>query len=63
MHFRAVALRSGDAHAAAVADPPLDAVDLRPPEDDAATDVFHFGQLRVGDVKAELARAGVPVRF
>ncbi len=27
-----------------------------------AASVFHFGQLRVGDVKAELARAGIPVR-
>jgi len=27
-----------------------------------AASVFHFGKLRVGDVKAELARAGVPVR-
>jgi cyclase len=27
-----------------------------------AASVFHFGQLRVGDVKAGLAAAGVPVR-
>ena len=27
-----------------------------------AASVFHFGKLRVGDVKAELARAGIPVR-
>jgi cyclase len=27
-----------------------------------AASVFHFGQLRVGDVKAALAAAGVPVR-
>ena len=27
-----------------------------------AASVFHFGQLRVGDVKSALARAGVPVR-
>src|SRR4051794_15204701 len=39
-----------------------------PPAVDAGADavlaasVFHFGRLRVGDVKAELARVGVPVR-
>jgi cyclase len=40
------------------------AVEHFPPAVDAvlAASVFHFGQLRVGDVKAELARAGVPVR-
>ncbi|SDF79891.1 imidazole glycerol phosphate synthase subunit hisF [Blastococcus aurantiacus] len=27
-----------------------------------AASVFHFGKLRVGDVKAELDRAGIPVR-
>jgi len=27
-----------------------------------AASVFHFGQLRVGDVKSALAAAGVPVR-
>jgi len=44
------------------------AVEHFPPAVEAGADavlaasVFHFGQLRVGDVKAELARAGVPVR-
>jgi imidazole glycerol-phosphate synthase subunit HisF len=28
-----------------------------------AASVFHFGQLRVGDVKAGLSRAGIPVRL
>jgi cyclase len=28
-----------------------------------AASVFHFGVLRVGDVKEALAKAGVPVRF
>jgi cyclase len=27
-----------------------------------AASVFHFGQLRIGDVKAGLAEAGIPVR-
>ena len=27
-----------------------------------AASVFHFGVLRIGDVKDELARAGIPVR-
>ncbi|MCZ2828258.1 imidazole glycerol phosphate synthase subunit HisF [Modestobacter sp. VKM Ac-2986] len=44
------------------------AVDHFPPAVEAGADavlaasVFHFGQLRVGDVKAGLAAAGVPVR-
>jgi cyclase len=44
------------------------AVEHFPPAVEAGADavlaasVFHFGVLRVGDVKAELARAGVPVR-
>ncbi|WP_138735561.1 imidazole glycerol phosphate synthase subunit HisF [Modestobacter excelsi] len=44
------------------------AVEHFPPAVDAGADavlaasVFHFGQLRVGDVKAGLAAAGVPVR-
>ena len=44
------------------------AVEHFPPAVEAGADavlaasVFHFGQLRVGDVKAELARAGIPVR-
>ena len=28
-----------------------------------AASVFHFGQLRVGDVKRGLAAAGVPIRL
>jgi cyclase len=28
-----------------------------------AASVFHFGQLRIGEVKAGLAAAGVPVRL
>jgi imidazole glycerol-phosphate synthase subunit HisF len=44
------------------------AVEHFPPAVEAGADavlaasVFHFGQLRVGDVKAALAAAGVPVR-
>jgi cyclase len=44
------------------------AVEHFPPAVEAGADavlaasVFHFGVLRVGDVKAELSRAGVPVR-
>ena len=44
------------------------AVEHFPPAVEAGADavlaasVFHFGQLRVGDVKAGLARAGLPVR-
>ncbi|MGY1838524.1 MULTISPECIES: imidazole glycerol phosphate synthase subunit HisF [unclassified Modestobacter] len=44
------------------------AVDHFPPAVEAGADavlaasVFHFGQLRVGDVKAGLAAAGVPIR-
>ena len=45
------------------------AVEHFPPAVEAGADavlaasVFHFGVLRVGDVKAELSRAGVPVRY
>ncbi len=28
-----------------------------------AASVFHFGKLRIGEVKAALAGAGVPVRY
>jgi cyclase len=44
------------------------AVEHFPPAVEAGADavlaasVFHFGQLRVGDVKAALAGAGIPVR-
>jgi cyclase len=44
------------------------AVEHFPPAVEAGADavlaasVFHFGLLRVGDVKDELARAGIPVR-
>ncbi len=44
------------------------AVEHFPPAVEAGADavlaasVFHFGQLRIGDVKAELARSGIPVR-
>jgi cyclase len=44
------------------------AVEHFPPAVEAGADavlaasVFHFGQLRIGEVKAGLAAAGVPVR-
>jgi cyclase len=44
------------------------AVEHFPPAVEAGADavlaasVFHFGQLRIGDVKSGLAEAGVPVR-
>jgi cyclase len=44
------------------------AVEHFPPAVEAGADavlaasVFHFGQLRIGDVKTALAAAGVPVR-
>jgi cyclase len=45
------------------------AVEHFPPAVEAGADavlaasVFHFGQLRVGDVKRGLAEAGVPIRL
>jgi cyclase len=45
------------------------AVEHFPPAVEAGADavlaasVFHFGQLRVGDVKRRLAEAGVPIRL
>jgi cyclase len=44
------------------------AVEHFPPAVEAGADavlaasVFHFGMMRIGDVKDELARAGIPVR-